>query len=149
MHRQLPLLTLKNVIASAALAFAGCAAHAATPLPPELVGVWAKAGSEFAGDALMKGAAVYLDADGVGAGVTSNGSDVLGVQLTVTAYDASTHIVSVDFTDHGKVIKSGSFNYNTRKKLLVSTKDENEVYDRWFDSISGATRKSLGMEERH
>lgn len=149
MRRQFPLFTLKKLCATALLALATCAAHAATPLPPELVGVWAKVGAEFAGDALMKGSAVYLDSDGIGAGVSGDGSNVIGAQLNVTSYDANTHILNFDVVENGKVVKSGSLTYNPSKKLLVSAKDDKEVYDRWFKSISSETRKSLGMEDRH
>jgi hypothetical protein len=144
MRRQFSLLTLKNVIATTLFSIATYAAHAATPLPPELVGVWAKTGAEFAGDALMKGTAVYLDADGVGASIAGDGTNVEGDQLTVTGYDASTHIVNVDYVENGKVVKSGSFSYNPGKKLLVSTKDAREVYERWFKSVSSETKQSFG-----
>jgi hypothetical protein len=38
----------------------------AVPLPDELTGIWASPSSEFRGDFLFKGDAIYLDSDGVG-----------------------------------------------------------------------------------
>src|SRR5580692_5918560 len=55
------------------------------------VGIWATDGSEFRGEALIKGQGLYLDVDGIGAMVGGDGSDVLGARIVVTAYNESTN----------------------------------------------------------
>ena len=62
-----------------AVLFLVCASSSAAVLiPPELVGIWATDGSQFRGEALMKGSALYLDTDGIGAMVGGDGAEVLG-----------------------------------------------------------------------
>jgi hypothetical protein len=79
----------------------GVTGDAATPLPPELIGIWATSGSQFHGDAVWKGQAIYLNSDGVGAIAGGDGSDVLGVRIAVTSYDATLHVIGLDLTENG------------------------------------------------
>jgi hypothetical protein len=115
-------------------------------IPPELVGIWATDGSEFRGEAVMNGSAIYLDADGVGAMVGGDGTDVLGVRIAVTAYSSNTHILSIDITEQGKVVARATLTYDPVQKVIISPKDQNRIYHRRLNTLSAAMRKGLGLE---
>jgi len=120
-------------------------ANAATPLPPEVAGVWGTAGSQFHGDDLWKGQAIYLDSDGVGGFVGGDGSDVLGVRLVVTSYDAKSQVIAFDLTEDGKVIDHGTLRYDKPEHTLVSPKDSQRYY-RHAEHVSAEIRKAIGLE---
>ena len=115
-------------------------------IPPELVGIWATDGSEFRDEAVMNGSAIYLDADGIGAMVGGDGADVLGVRIAVTAYSSSTHILSIDLTEQGKVVARGTLTYDPVQQAIISPKDQNRIYHRRLNTLSAAMRKGLGLE---
>jgi hypothetical protein len=81
------------------------------------VGIWATDGSEFRGEALIKGQGLYLDVDGIGAMVGGDGSDVLGARIVVTAYNESTNILNIDITENGKVLSEVAWFTIQFKKL--------------------------------
>jgi len=94
----------------------------------------------------MNGSALYLDPDGVGAMVGGNGADVLGVRIVVTEYNSSTHVLSIDITEYGKVVGSGTLAYDPVQRTIISPKDQNRLYHRRMNTFSAAMRKSLGMD---
>ena len=112
------------------------------------VGIWATDGSEFRGEALIKGQGLYLDVDGIGAMVGGDGSDVLGARIVVTAYNESTNILNIDVTENGKVLFRSSLVYDPVQKAIVSPKDQNRIYHKRLNSLSPDIRKSLGPEPR-
>jgi hypothetical protein len=122
-------------------------AGAAPQIPAELVGIWASEGAQFNGEALMNGAALYLDTDGIGAGIGGNGKVVLGVRAVVTAYNADTRVLSLDYTENGKVVMSGTFTYDSINSVLLSARPVQE-YKRRFATVSPAIRRSLGLESK-
>jgi hypothetical protein len=121
-------------------------ANAASSIPPDLAGIWATEGSELRGGALMKGQALYLDIDGIGASVGGDGKTMIGVRVVVTSYTPSTNALNFDFTENGKVIASGAMTYDPTQKVLFSPKDSKQRYQRRFDGLSAEMRKSLGLE---
>lgn len=123
------------------------AAGAATAVPPELTGVWATSGSEFRGDAVWKGQAIYLDTDGVGAFVGGDGSDVLGVRIVVTSYEPESNLIGFDLTENGNVLGHGTLAFDKKDDALVSPKDSRRYYRR-ASQVSATMRKSLGLEPR-
>ena len=131
----------------AAILALACATAAAAPIPPDLVGIWATEGSEFKGEALWKGQALYLDIDGVGASAGGDGSDVIGVRIVVTSYNSVTNLLSFDITEYGKVVGSGTLTYELGRKTLFSPKDRAH-YHRRSNGISAEIRKGLGLEPR-
>jgi hypothetical protein len=137
---------VKYLFASLVL-LVGVTGDAATPLPPELTGIWATSGSQFHGDAVWKGHAIYLDSDGVGAIVGGDGSDVLGVRITVTSYDATSHFIGFDLTENGKVLDHGTLTFHKQDHALVSSQDSQRYYRR-ASLVSAAIRKSIGLEPR-
>jgi hypothetical protein len=124
------------------------AGNAATALPPELTGIWATVGSEFRGDAVWKGQAIYLDTDGVGAAVGGDGTDVLGVRFVVTSYDAASNVIGIDLTEGGKVRAHGMLVFDKSDQALVDTKGSRRYYRR-ASQVSAAIRKELGLQPRH
>jgi hypothetical protein len=112
------------------------------------VGIWATDGSEFRGEALIKGQGLYLDVDGIGAMVGGDGSDVLGARIVVTAYNESTNILNIDITENGKVLFRSNLVYDPVQKAIVSPKDQNRIYHKRLNSLSPDIRKSLGLEPR-
>ncbi|WP_206996624.1 hypothetical protein [Trinickia mobilis] len=126
-------------------------AYSATPIPADLVGIWATENSQFRGEALWKGHAIYLDADGSGAGVGGDGTDVLGVQFLVTSYDTKTNMLKVDLIDNEKITSSEIMIYDPAKKTLsfdpslFSAKRPVQIFSRRANRISANMRKSLGF----
>jgi hypothetical protein len=119
--------------------------NAAAALPPELTGIWAITGSQFHGDAVWKGQAIYLDTDGVGAIVGGDGSDVLGVRIVVTSYDVSSNVIHFDLTEDGKVLQHQTLAFDKKDHALVSPKDSLRYFRR-ASQVSAMMRKSLGLE---
>jgi hypothetical protein len=119
-------------------------ADAESPIPPDLVGIWATEGSEFRGQAIMKGQAIYLDTDGIGASIGGDGRAVIGVRLVVTSYDPSSHMLAIELTEHGKVMAKGTMTYDRIKKEIV---DAGRRYHRRFDAVTPELRKSIGLEK--
>jgi hypothetical protein len=54
---------MKSVIRIVLALLSVAVAVAATPVPSELVGIWATEGAEFQGEANWNGSALYLDTD--------------------------------------------------------------------------------------
>jgi hypothetical protein len=119
----------------------------ATTVPPELTGIWATSSSQFRGEAVWKGQAIYLDTDGVGAIVGGDGSDVLGVRIVVTSYDAASNVITFDLTENGKTLASETLTFDKKDHALVSPKDSLRYYQR-ARQVSATMRKSLGLEPR-
>lgn len=140
---------MRSLLFSVIFSFTVAQVQAATALPSDLAGVWATESSEFRGEALLKGQAIYLDDDGVGGIVGGNGREVIGVRLVVTGYKPDTHTLSVNFTEGGKVIYSGILIYDQIKKILFSPQDEKQVFKRRTSVFSADARKSLGLEEKN
>lgn len=120
----------------------------AVQLPEELTGIWTTPSSEFQCDALLKGEAIYLDSDGVGAALGGNGSDIMGVQLAVVAYDVSTHVGTFQVTEHGKGGPTRVFHYEPSTHSLVTNKDGRAYQQRRQGSLRPGLRKSLGLEDK-
>ena len=120
----------------------------AVTLPIELTGIWTTPSSEFHGDAIFKGEAIYLDSDGVGAALGGNGADVLGVRIVVLAYDVSTHIGNFQMTEYGKGGPTLTFRYEPSTHSLVSNKDGHVYQQRRQGALTPGLRKSLGLENK-
>jgi len=139
---------MQKILASLVLWGFISGAFGATPLPPDLVGIWASPSSKFNGEALIQGSAIYLDSDGIGGAIAGNGRDVLGYRLVVTQYDLEKGVLNFDYTEQGKVLFSVTMIYDKIRKLLVSSKNSEERYERYADGISANARQSLGLEKR-
>ena len=120
-------------------------AAAATAPPPELRGIWATDGAEFKGDAIWNGSALYLDSDGVGALVGGDGTDVLGVRVVFVSYNTSTHELTLNLTEYGKVTGSAVMIFMPAEQVLSSPKKPGERYHRRTGVVSAEIRKSLGL----
>jgi len=123
-------------------------AFAATPVPSDLVGIWANVNSKFKGEALVQGSAIYLDSDGIGSAIAGNGRNVVGCRLVVTNFDPEKNVLNFDYTEQGRVIASLEAIYDPIKKVLSFPKNDKEIYERYADTISANTRQSLGLEKR-
>jgi YD repeat-containing protein len=135
---------MKNVetaVVFAALPLLASIGHTADAFPRQLVGIWATAKSEFRGEALTKGQALYLYVDGVGAIV--GGPPPIGVRIEAT-YDANSNKLSITMTDGGKT-RSGTFIYDAARKIIV---DNGVEYHQRADHVSAAVRKQLELEAR-
>jgi len=139
MKKNLALLVLLSFISGA---------FAATPLPPDLVGIWGSTNSKFKGEALVQGSAIYLDSDGIGSAIAGNGRDVLGCRVVVTGYDPEKGVLTFDYTEQGKVLFSATMIYDSTRKVLFSPTNSEESYERYADTISVNLRQSLGLEKR-
>jgi len=137
---------MKPLLMAALLSWVCASASAGISIPSDLVGIWSTNGSEFRGEAIWNGSALYLDVDGTGAMVGGDGTDVLGVRIVVTAYSSDTHMLSIDITEQGKVIGSDTLTYDPVQQTIVSPKDQNRIYHRHLSTFSAAIRKSLGLE---
>lgn len=123
------------------------AANAAISLPPELLGIWATRGSEFHGEAVCKGQAIYLDIDGVGAIAGGDGTDVLGVRIVVASYDTASNVIGIDLTESGKVEAHETLAFDKKDQALVDSKGLQRFYRR-STQVSVLIRKGLGLEPR-
>lgn len=139
---------MKRFFCAAAIAFSLIGAQAATPVPSDIAGIWTTKDSEFNGQALVKGRALYLDTDGIGASVVGNGSEVLGVKLVVTAYNKDTNTLSMEMTESRNVIVHTGMIYDPVKKLLSSKMDPTQKFERRFEEVSAQVRSSLGLETK-
>jgi len=139
---------MRHLFFAAIFSFSIACANAASSIPPDLAGIWATEGSEFRGEALMKGQALYLDIDGIGASVSGDGYNVLGVRLVITSYSPSTNVLNFDMTEYGKVGASGTMTYDPTQRVIFSPKDPKQRYQRRFDGMSAEVRKSIGLEPR-
>jgi hypothetical protein len=120
----------------------------AAPIPDEVVGIWGSTNSEFRGDALLKGDAIYLDSDGVGGWIGGNGADVLGVRIVVTSYDPATNILAFKMTEYGKDGPTGTLVYDPTAHLLISEPDGKKFERRKPGPLSVQLRRSLGLEQK-
>lgn len=120
----------------------------AAPVPDEVVGVWATPHSEFRGDAILEGDAIYLDSDGVGGWIGGNGKDVLGVRIVVTSFDPATHILAFKMTEYGRDGPTGTLVYDPAAHLLVSGPDGKKFERRKAGPLSVQLRRSLGLEQK-
>lgn len=102
-------------------AYAAYAAPALTPgkLPPELVGEWATAKSQFARGAIATGSVVYLVADGTVAFIGA--PPPIGIR-GISVYDPAAHTLTVtllDDEDGGRPRQTLVFTHDTRARLLL------------------------------
>jgi hypothetical protein len=137
---------MKQILIAAVLSWVAADASASISLPSDLVGIWASDGSAFKGEAIVDGSALYLNANGAGAMVGGNGTDVLGIRIVVTAYDLTTHLLSIELTENGKVAGSASLVYDPVQQVIISPKDQNRAYHRRMSTLSAAMRKTLGLD---
>ena len=128
-------------LAAMSLTLVASTGHAADVLPVHLVGIWATNKSEFHGEALLRGQALYLDTDGVGAIV--GGPPPIGVRIVAT-YDARTNRLSIKINEGGET-RTGTFTYEATRKMIV---DGGVEYHQQADDISAVTRKALGLEAK-
>lgn len=120
----------------------------AVPIPDEVIGIWATANSEFRGDAVFKGDAIYLDADGVGGWIGGDGTDVLGVRIVVTSFDPTTHILVFKMTEYGRDGPAGTLVYDPTTHSLTSEPDGKTFERRKTGPLSVQLRRSLGLEQK-
>jgi len=139
---------MKLLFIATILSFSFACANAATSIPLDLVGIWATEDSEFKGEALWKGQALYLDTDGIGVGVGGDGTHVGGFRIVLTSYSPKTNVITFDLTDNGKVVASKVLSYDPILKIIFSPTDSKQRYHRRFDGISISMRKSIGLEEK-
>ena len=137
---------LKDILFMAIVVLLIANAHAATSIPPDVAGIWATDGSEFRGYALLKGQALYLDTDGIGASVGGDGKAVAGVRILVTSYNPNTKSLNFDLTENSNAILRSTLTYDPIQKTLFSPKDSKQRFRRRFEALSADTRKSLGLE---
>ena len=120
----------------------------AAPLPDGLVGIWSTAGSEFRGDALFKGNAIYLDSDGVGAYVGGTDASVLGMRIVVTSFDPETHILDFYITDQGQAGPRSTLVYDPTARVLISEREGYKFELRKAGPLAAQMRKVLGLEQK-
>jgi len=116
-------------------------APAATSIPAALVGIWAAEHAEFNGDALMKGQALYLDANGFGASVGGNGKTVIGIRLVVSSYDKKTNTLSLGMMEDNKVLGYLKATYDPVEKVILFS---DQRFMRRSEHLSPEIKKSLG-----
>lgn len=138
---------MRQIFLAAIFIFFTTYAVAAEQIPPTLIGIWATEGSEFNGEAIMKGEALYLDTDGVGAFVGGDGRVVLGMRIVVTSYSPSTNILTFNLTEYGKVQTSGTVTYDPSQDAIFSPKD-NKRFQHRLKVMSQVIRRSIGLEEK-
>jgi hypothetical protein len=140
---------MRFILFMVALVSSVTAGYAATPLGKDLIGIWETKGSEFRGEALIKGHALYLDSDGVGAMVGApDYSTCIGIRVVVTSWDSTKNVLKIDLTDNGKTIESGTLNYDPTKKTIVSPSEPKEIYRRRAEKMSAGIRESIGLESK-
>lgn len=137
---------MKQIFIAAVLSLVAAGASAGISLSSELVGIWATDDSVFKGEAIVNGSALYLNANGAGAMVGGNGADVLGIRIVVSTYDLTTHVLSIDLTENGKVAGSASLIYDPVQQVITSPKDQNRAYHRRMSTLSAGMRKTLGLD---
>ena len=139
---------MRQIFFSAIFIFFTACAVAAEKIPPSLVGIWTTEGAEFRGEAIMKGDALYLDSDGVGAFVGGDGRYVIGIRIVVTSYSPNTNILTFDLTEYGKVQANGTVTYDPTQDIILSPRDKKR-YQRRSSSMSAVIRRSIGLEEKN
>jgi hypothetical protein len=129
-----------------ALAYAAYAAPASTPgkIPPELVGEWATAKSQFARDAIMTGSVVYLLADGTVAFIGA--PPPIGIR-GISVYDPAAHTLTVtllDDEDGGRPRQTLVFTHDPRAKTLAVLLGKTaEVFNRRRDQVPDFILKDI------
>jgi hypothetical protein len=103
-------------------------AVAASVIPAKLTGIWETNGSTFNGDAIISGNAIYLDSDGVGAGVAGNGSEILCVEFVVTKFESQENFLYVDIVQSGKTLFSKVLVYDPIGKILYFKEEKDKKY---------------------
>jgi hypothetical protein len=135
----------KQVSWAAALLI-GSIALAEPQVPDKLLGIWATDDSTLKGETLVRGGAIYVDIDGVGAMVMKRGSDTSVTRLTVTGYAESTHQLEVDITERGGVTGHLTLNYDESQMALVPADNPADLYHRRAVQMSPVIRQALGLE---
>jgi hypothetical protein len=134
---------MKRTSLALALFLLAVSAIAADGLPSNLVGVWTTDGSVLnAGARLLKGKALYLGADGIGAAVVA--PPPLGHKIVAT-YDAKTNVITFERVERGKIVGSGTVVYDPTKKTISSDRPK-DTFPRRLDQFSNETRKAMGLE---
>ena len=118
------------------------------PIPPELTGIWSTEATEFRGDVVIKGDAIYLDSDGVGALVSGKTVGVGNIRIIVTMYDADGGSVALDFTKSGKTFDGEILMRDTLNPHALMSARSGARYIRRSDTVSSLTRQELGLEPR-
>lgn len=93
-------------------------AFGATKMPASAVGIWKVEGAEFRGEALVKGEALYLDTDGVGGLIGSDGMHPIGIRVVVTSFDEATQTMGINLTESGKVRATGTLVLDSGKGTI-------------------------------
>jgi hypothetical protein len=136
---------MRKLLAGLFLALTAIVACGAAPLPEELVGVWSTAGAEFRGSALLKGQALYLADDGMGASIGGDGSAVIGVKMAVAGFDPGTGTLKIDIYDGGRIVAHGKLRYDPNDRSIRDESKKPIKYLRRDISITPALRKAIGF----
>lgn len=129
-----------------ALAYAASAATASTPgkIPPELVGEWATAKSQFARGAIVTGSVVYLLPDGTVAFIGA--PPPIGIR-GISVYDPVKHTLTItllDDEDGGRPRQTLVFTHDVRaKSLAVVLGKTAEVFNRRRDQVPDFILKDI------
>lgn len=141
-------ITMRQLLLATTFIFSFTCVAAASPIAPQLVGIWATDSSEFRNEALMKGQALYLDTDGIGAFVGGDGRAVIGVRMVITSYNPTSYVLTFNLTEQGKVITNGALTYDPAQEVIFSPKDPKQRYQHRATTVSSEIRKSLSLEPR-
>jgi hypothetical protein len=117
-------------------------------IPPELTGIWSTEATEFRGDVVIKGEAIYFDSDGVGALVSGKTGGVDNIRIIVTMYAADGSSVALDFTKSGKTFDGEILMRDTLDPHALMSTRSGARYIRRSDTVSSLTRQELGLEPR-
>jgi hypothetical protein len=120
----------------------------AAPIPDEVVGVWATANSEFRGDAVVKGEAIYLDSDGVGGWIGANEKDVLGVRIVVTSFDPTIRTLTFKMIYNGNDGPTETVVHDPITHLLILGPNGSKFERRKAGPLPVQLRRLLGLEQK-
>lgn len=112
-------------------------------LPLHLVGVWASEDAVLNGQQLVKGQALYLGADGVGAWM--GGPPPVGFKVHARPAAAGGHTIDLDIVENSKVVGRRQVRYDPAKQTIEAEGAQRIALQRRSAQVSDATRKSLGL----
>ena len=111
-------------------------------LPKDLVGVWATDNSTLKEQLLVKGEALYLDANGVGAIVGGPSASAIKV---LASFEQTTGTISFDILEHESVVGHGAAVYNASNGSVSFGDPTHPLFHRRFEEVSRETLKALGL----
>lgn len=134
--------SMRILVILISMAITTLSAQGAESIPKSVIGIWALENSEFQGHFLIKGEALYLGDDGVGAIV--GGPPPIGFKIIAT-FNVQTNQIEFDGYEGNVKRMHGVVQYDPKREVIFHSESPTKLLRRISDRFADENKRALGM----